>query len=68
MHNYLMVGAGGTGTFLLRPLYTYLRNKHPEGDWMLFILDGDVVEEKNLERQAFPPAAVTTNRARQRSD
>jgi len=63
MHNYLMVGAGGTGTHLLRPLYTYLAAHHTGEEWMLYIADGDVVEEKNLLRQLFPPGTVTMNKA-----
>jgi hypothetical protein len=63
MNNYVMIGAGGTGTHLLRPLIAYLRSVHPEGDWLLHIVDGDVVETKNLERQLFKPSAVTMNKA-----
>ena len=63
MNNFVMVGAGGTGTHLLRPLTAYLRTSHPEGDWLLHVVDGDTVETKNLERQLFTPSAVTMNKA-----
>lgn len=63
MNNFVMIGAGGTGTHLLRPLVAYLRATYPDGDWLLHIMDGDAVEPKNLERQLFSPAAVTMNKA-----
>jgi hypothetical protein len=63
MKTYLMVGAGGTGTHLLRPLHTYLTTFHGSDEWMLYIIDGDVVETKNLERQMFSPGMVTMNKA-----
>jgi molybdopterin/thiamine biosynthesis adenylyltransferase len=63
MQNYIMVGAGGTGTHLLHPLHAYLAAHHKDDEWMLFILDGDVVEEKNLQRQLFAPGMVTLNKA-----
>lgn len=61
MHNYVMVGVGGTGTMLLRPLYTYLAARGDE--FKLWLIDGDVVETKNLERQLFEPGDVTVNKA-----
>ena len=63
MNNFVMIGAGGTGTHLLRPLVVYLRSIHPDGDWLLHVVDGDTVEVKNLERQLFSPGAVTMNKA-----
>jgi hypothetical protein len=62
-HNYIMVGAGGTATHLLPHLHAYLKARHKDAPWMLFILDGDVVEDKNLERQLFRPNDVTGNKA-----
>ena len=64
MHNYIMIGAGGTGSHLARPLHTYLTSFHKGDEWILHIVDGDVVEEKNLERQAFRPGTVTMNKAK----
>lgn len=63
MRNYVMVGAGGTGTHLLAPLVAYLRSHHADGEWMLHVVDGDVVETKNLERQLFKDTDVTLNKA-----
>lgn len=63
MRNYLMVGAGGTGSHLLAPLVTYLRAFHTDGEWNLHVVDGDSVEAKNLERQQFLPGQVTMNKA-----
>lgn len=63
MNNYIMVGAGGTGTHLLQSLILYLRATHKDGKWQLHIIDGDIVEEKNLERQVFRPETVTMNKA-----
>lgn len=62
MNTYTMVGAGGTGTHLLPALHTYLLNKHGE-DFVLHIIDGDEVEQKNLERQLFRPGDITLNKA-----
>lgn len=63
MNNYVVVGAGGTGTNLLPHLVTYLTALHAKEEWMLHIIDGDVVETKNLERQLFAPGTVTMNKA-----
>jgi hypothetical protein len=63
VHNYLMVGVGGTGTHLLRPLYAYLSAYHAGGEFQLWLMDGDTVEEKNLERQLFPAGTITMNKA-----
>jgi hypothetical protein len=63
MNNFLLVGAGGTGTHLLPALHLYLAAHYAAKDWMLFIMDGDTVEAKNLERQFFDPAAITINKA-----
>lgn len=65
-HNsYVMIGAGGTGTHLLAALCTYLEARYSKSneDWMLHIMDGDVVEMKNLERQLFTAGHITTNKA-----
>jgi molybdopterin/thiamine biosynthesis adenylyltransferase len=63
MRNYIMIGAGGTGTHLLAPLVLYLNSHHSDGEWILHILDGDVVEVKNLERQLFDDRDVAVNKA-----
>jgi molybdopterin/thiamine biosynthesis adenylyltransferase len=48
---------------LLPNLHRYLSAHHRGGDWMLYIIDGDVVEEKNLDRQSFAPGDVTATKA-----
>lgn len=58
---YTIVGAGGTGTFLLPPLIRYLYTHH-NGDFDLAVIDGDQVEEKNLMRQIFDPDTVLMNK------
>jgi molybdopterin/thiamine biosynthesis adenylyltransferase len=63
MHNYVMIGAGGTGTHLLPPLVAYLKSHHSDSEWMLHVVDGDTVEIKNLERQLFRDSDVTLNKA-----
>jgi len=67
---YLLVGCGGTGTFLLEPLVRYLLTHYRKSDkrWELFVMDGDHVEEKNLDRQLFDEAAVTANKAAAATD
>lgn len=68
MQTYFMVGAGGTGSHLLPALLTYLRNYHRnlDGDaaeYQVVIADGDIFEEKNLNRQIFGEGLVTINKA-----
>jgi ThiF family protein len=66
MQTYFMVGAGGTGSHLLPALLTYLRNYHAnqENDgYQVVIADGDIFEEKNLNRQLFTDGLVTINKA-----
>ena len=61
MNTLVMVGAGGTGTMLLRPLVRYMSVVDPE--FRLYIIDGDHVEAKNLERQDFGLSQVSMNKA-----
>ena len=65
MNTYWMIGAGGTGSILYQPLVRMLRTHHcgSEG-WLLAVMDGDQVEEKNLERQMFSAASISENKAR----
>ena len=50
----VVVGAGGTGTYFLKEVSRYIRALGDASpiDKML-IIDGDVVERKNIERQCF---------------
>lgn len=64
MANYAILGAGGIGTYLLEPLIRYLaysRAPNTEAD-KLFIIDGDIVETKNMARQ-HTLAVVGRNKA-----
>jgi len=59
----IVVGAGGTGSFAI-PALARLLAYHADGkDANLTIIDGDVFEEKNRERQMFPQEHVGLNKA-----
>lgn len=66
MSNYVLVGAGGTGSHLFRPLCMYLdayeQDRDPE--WLIHVWDGDHVENNNLARQIFEPSEIQMNKAR----
>lgn len=63
-YQIFVIGAGGTGTYLLKELSRYLQGGvHSEDIEGLYILDGDTVEEKNLSRQAFDEEDVGRNKA-----
>lgn len=53
---YTIIGAGGTGGYVIRDLLRYLQALKLKGDLRHFavnLIDGDIVEEKNLIRQNF---------------
>jgi len=62
----MMVGCGGTGSHLLPNLLQYVGSK-----WLktranpphIILVDGDVVEQKNLIRQRFSPQDLGMNKA-----
>ena len=58
----ILIGAGGTGSLLARPLQHYLIAL-TKGDYELVIIDGDHVERKNLARQMFHPDDILANKA-----
>jgi molybdopterin/thiamine biosynthesis adenylyltransferase len=58
--NFVMVGAGGTGSHLIHALTLYAADI-PRAN--IFIWDADEVEEKNLKRQVFYPYEIGTNKA-----
>jgi molybdopterin/thiamine biosynthesis adenylyltransferase len=60
---YIMVGAGGTGSILYQPLMRFLRTHHGPETYLVAVIDGDHVEEKNLARQLFPSNEVSNNKA-----
>jgi molybdopterin/thiamine biosynthesis adenylyltransferase len=66
----ILVGAGGTGSRLMSPMAQLARTcitKFNPAAWLsqlpIFVIDGDVVEEKNLTRQNFIPKDVGKNKA-----
>ncbi len=63
--SYVMVGAGGTGSHLIRPLLAYLDTWHKNsgGEWVLTVIDGDNYESGNLTRQMFDSSYVGINKA-----
>jgi len=63
---YAVIGVGGTGTYLIPGLARYLRTFHGGSDsevWQLGLLDGDEIEEKNMDRQVFAADALLMNKA-----
>lgn len=62
-----MIGAGGTASYLINPALRYL-SVHYGGTnpdvWQFGVIDGDSIEEKNLERQQFDPESIAVNKAR----
>lgn len=65
-YNIIIVGAGGTGGYLIRDLSRYifaLKEKGSTKNFSMTIIDGDVVEEKNVLRQNFTKRDVGQNKA-----
>jgi len=58
--NIIIVGCGGVASWLL-PLLIKLCKDH--GDPHIFLIDGDKLEEKNLDRQLFSEDQIGTNKA-----
>ena len=59
-----IIGCGGTGSNYIKELARYLatnRNYMINAD--VILIDGDTVEEKNLERQSFTPEDLLMNKA-----
>ena len=65
VYNFIVIGAGGTGSYLLTSLTRFfcgsLSVKGKLG--RLLIIDGDNVEMKNLSRQGFGISSVNSNKA-----
>lgn len=57
----LQIGAGGTGGYITEELVSILGSTNKEH--VLAVIDGDIVEERNLERQAFFQRDVLKNKA-----
>lgn len=57
----LQIGAGGTGGYITDELVDVLGSTNQEH--VLVVVDGDIVEERNLERQAFYRKDINKNKA-----
>ncbi len=61
-YQLLIVGCGGTGSALLYFLSRFLHSL--DKNILVTLIDGDVVEEKNVLRQSFAPADIGENKAK----
>lgn len=65
--NLVLIGCGGTGgnliPMLTRLMYSFINSKYYRKSIQLTLVDGDVVEEKNLFRQPFIKQDVGRNKA-----
>lgn len=52
-YSLFVVGSGGTGTYFLKEISRYLSSKKRDSVASMYIIDGDIIERKNLSRQAF---------------
>lgn len=60
--NCHFIGCGGTGSYLIEPLAKLL-SYHNNGCDLIHLYDGDIYEDKNLERQIFPLEDLGKNKA-----
>jgi len=63
MNQILIVGCGGVASYLLPPLYRTISHTHRLKRAKLALLDGDTLEDRNLDRQQFSIEAVGKNKA-----
>lgn len=62
--NIVFVGAGGTGTYVLKEFSRYLlENSVLDEITAMSIIDGDFIEKKNLKRQSFMEEDIGKNKA-----
>lgn len=60
----VFIGSGGTGTYVLKEFSRYIsHSKAAELIGGMTIVDGDIIEEKNLNRQAFTQEDIGYNKA-----
>ena len=62
-YHMVVVGTGGTGTTFLRDIGRYINNKPDCPIKKVTLVDGDVIEKKNIERQIFFPSQVGQHKA-----
>lgn len=60
--NIIIIGCGGTGSNLIKELARFLSKSNYQAVNVVLV-DGDIVEEKNLERQAFQEVDCWINKA-----
>ncbi len=63
LYSLIVIGAGGTGTYVLKELSRFLSGNDVPNIRRMTIADGDRVEEKNLARQAFQKEDIGINKA-----
>lgn len=66
IYNVVCLGAGGTGSFFLKEFARFIaafERKNFDKVIYLSIIDGDHIEKKNLERQAFAEWDINGNKA-----
>lgn len=63
VNHFILVGAGGTATYLIPGLHRYLTSNYGK-DFLLAIVDGDKVETTNLTRQAHSVDSIGINKAK----
>lgn len=60
----IIIGVGGTGSFLLTVLLRYLNSRSDVNqNFEVIIVDGDKYEEKNVNRQEFAHSRIGRNKA-----
>lgn len=64
----VVVGLGGIGSALVDPLARFLNFWEPKETHRLLLIDGDIYEPKNLERQAFDEEGIEVNKAEYHAD
>lgn len=62
-YHFIVVGIGGTGTHFIKEFYRYLSGIYLDSSIKITLIDGDIIEEKNLERQAFFEDQIGSNKA-----
>ena len=62
----IIVGTGGTGSFVLPPLMRYLNTKRPRPT--VILCDGDKYDEGNINRQEFAHSRIGVNKAQAQFD
>ena len=57
-YNIIIIGCGGTGGNFIKELGRYLYENSIKNKCRILLVDGDLVEEKNIARQPFLPQDV----------